>query len=204
MTSRSPHRTVSGLALVVVLLAATTPAVLAAESGTASFLNKPAPAFELPDAKGETRALADFRGEKGTVVLWVSTKCPVSNAYNSRMTALSDKYSGKGFQFVGVNSNRSEGREEIASHALDNGLGFPILKDKKNVVADTYGASVTPEVYVLDAEGVLRYHGRIDDSMNESAVSSKDLESVLDAMIAGETLPKTESKAFGCTIKRAG
>lgn len=204
MTSRSPHRTVSGLALAAVLLAASTPTLLAAESSTAAFLNKPAPAFELPDAKGETRALADFRGEKGTVVLWVSTKCPVSNAYNSRMAALSGKYSAKGFRFVGVNSNRGEGREEIASHALDNGLDFPILKDKKNVVADTYGASVTPEVYVLDAEGVLRYHGRIDDSMNESAVSSKDLESVLDAMIAGEALPKTESKAFGCTIKRAG
>ena len=91
MRSRCPHRSATGLALAAILLTAAAPATLAAESTTAAFLGKPAPAFELPDSKGEARCLADFRGENGTVILWVSTKCPVSNAYNSRMAALAGK-----------------------------------------------------------------------------------------------------------------
>jgi peroxiredoxin len=186
------------------LLAVPAGAPLAADSDPAAFLGKEAPLFELPDAEGKTHDLADYRSGQGAVIIWVSTKCPVSNAYNDRMAALTREYRAKGFTFLGINSNRTEKLEEIAAHASENGLDFPVLKDERNVVADRYGASVTPEVYVLDAEGVLHYHGRIDDSMKESGVTTRDLEEVLDAMLAGKPVPKSESKAFGCTIKRVG
>jgi len=174
----------------------------AADSDPAAFLGEEAPPLGLPDAEGRVHDPADYRGNSGTVIIWLSTKCPVSNAYHGRIAALAGKYQPEGFTFLGVNSNRTEEPGEIAAHASQSGLDFPILRDARNVVADAWGASVTPEVYVLDTEGILRYHGRIDDSMDASGVSSRDLEAALAAMLAGETPPKDETRAFGCTIKR--
>ena len=176
----------------------------AGDGKPAAFLGKEAPGFTLADSQGNSHSLSDLSGEKGTVIIWVSTRCPVSNDYNERMAALADRYTSKGFQFVGINSNHAEGPEEIASHSDENGLTFPILKDGKNLIADEYAASVTPEVYVLNPQGVLLYHGRIDDSQNSSNISSKDLEAALDAILAGKPVPKAEAKAFGCSIKRVG
>lgn len=194
---------IASLALAAAALLAA-PLALAGDGGTASFLGKEAPTFTLADASGASHSLSSLKGDKGTVIIWVSTRCPVSNAYNERMAALAETYTAKGFQFVGINSNKAEAPDEIASHAEEHGLGFPILKDEKNVIADKYGASVTPEAYVLSPDGVLLYHGRIDDSQQESGVSSRDLQAALDAIIDGKPVPKAESKAFGCSIKRVG
>jgi len=179
-------------------------AVLAADSTSAVFLGKAAPAFTLPDAAGQSYSLSDLKGDKGTVLIWVSTQCPVSNAYNERMEALATKYEAAGYKFVGINSNKAETPAEIEEHAKSHGLTFTILKDDANKIADEYGASVTPEAYVIDASGVLRYHGRIDDSMKMDGVTTHDLDEALGALSSGKEPAKAESKAFGCTIKRVG
>jgi peroxiredoxin len=157
--------------------------------------------FQLTDLKGNS---IDFAGLKGdtTVILFIATKCPISNDYNQRMNALYSDYSGKGVKFVAINSNGTEPAAEVASHAAQNGFPFPVYKDDNNVVADRFGAQVTPEVFVLDKTGVIRYHGHIDDQRNESKVTAKTLRSALDAMLSGQNVPTAETKAFGCTIKR--
>jgi len=76
------------------------------------------------------------------------------------------------------------------------------LKDEGNVVADAYGAQVTPEIFVLDHTLTLRYHGRIDNSHKINEVTMNDLREALDAMLAGKGIAKKETKAFGCSIKR--
>ena len=201
MTKTRPTRLILSLTAIALLAA---PLALAGDGDKGAVVGKKAPAFTLADPAGEKHSLDDLKGEKGTVIIWVSTQCPVSNAYNDRMAELVESYSEKGFEFVGINSNKAEAPAEIASHAEENGLEFPILKDEKNVIADAYGASVTPEVYVLDPSGVLLYHGRIDDSQKESDVKSRDLSAALDAIAAGKPVPKAEAKAFGCSIKRVG
>ena len=72
--------------------------------------------------------------------MFIATQCPVSNAYNERMAAISREYGAKGVAFVGINSNRQESVEEIAGHASQHGFGFPVLKDVGNVQADHFGA----------------------------------------------------------------
>jgi len=158
--------------------------------------------FKLKDYNGKEHQLSDFKDSKAIVIIFVATQCPVSNDYNSRMAELYNDYKDKGITFVGINSNKQESVDEIKQHAKDNNLQFPILKDDKNVIADKFAASVTPEVYVLNSNFEVLYHGRIDDSRKESDVKTKDLRKALDEILGGKTVSNTKTKAFGCTIKR--
>lgn len=102
--------------------------------------------FVLKDYNGTEHSLSDYKDSKAIVLLFVATQCPVSNAYNSRMAALHEKYSEKEIAFIGINSNKQEDAEEVKNHAEENGLNFPILKDPNNIIADKFKAQVTPEI----------------------------------------------------------
>ena len=158
--------------------------------------------FKLPDAKGAEHTLASLRGKNGTVLIFVSVQCPVSNAYNERTERLARDYKARGVNVVGINSNVAESTEAIARHAAEKGLTFPILKDKDNKIADRLGALVTPEAYLLDASGKLVYRGRIDNSRNGDSITASELRESIDALLAGKAITKTEARAFGCSIKR--
>jgi peroxiredoxin len=164
-----------------------------------------APDFTLPSAAdGRPVALKDLLAKnKAAAVIFIATKCPVSNAYNERMAALGKEYAPRGIAFVGINSNKTEPAAEAAGHAKAHGFTFPVVKDDANKVADAYGAEKTPEVYVITPKGDLVYHGRIDESQDDPKnVKSPDLRNALEAILAGRPVPAPETKAFGCTIKR--
>ncbi|HEX3086527.1 MAG TPA: redoxin family protein [Pyrinomonadaceae bacterium] len=143
-----------------------------------------------------------MKGKNGTVVIFIATKCPVSNAYNDRMEKVFEDYKAKGVNVIGINANNTEPAAEVKSHAAEKGLKFTILKDDGNKIADRLGATRTPEVYLLDAKGKLAYHGRIDNSQKAEGITSNDLREALDAVIAGKAVTKTDGAAFGCSIKR--
>jgi len=151
---------------------------------------------------GETTDLYAYAGKQGTLLLFIATKCPISNDYNQRMADLAREYTARGFTVIGINPNRTEPADEVARHAAERSLGFTVLKDPDNRVADYLGASVTPEAFLFDTSWVLRYHGRIDDSRNPANITTTDLRAALEAMIAGKPVEVVETKAFGCTIKR--
>jgi len=165
-------------------------------------LNAKVPNFTLKDYAEKEHSLYDYLKSKAVVVMFIATQCPVSNAYNERMVDLYKSYTPKGVAFLAVDSNKQESIEEIAGHSKKHGFEFPVLKDWKNIVADKFDAMVTPEIYLVDSTGVLRYHGRIDNSRNAAKVTEHDLQEVLDAYLEGKPLPKQDAKAFGCTIKR--
>lgn len=158
--------------------------------------------FKLRDTDGKEHSLSDYKDSKAIVVMFIATECPVSNDYNSRMEKLYNYYKEKGIAFLGINSNKAESVDRIKEHAVDNQLTFTILKDEKNIIADKFEASVTPEVYVLNKNFDVLYHGRIDNARDESEVVSKDLENALNEILSGKEVSKKETKAFGCTIKR--
>jgi len=158
--------------------------------------------FTLPDVDGASHSLASLKGKNGTVVIFIATKCPVSNAYNDRMEKVFEDYKAKGINVIGINANSTEPAAEVKSHAAEKGLKFTILKDDGNKIADRLGATKTPEVYMLDAKGKLAYHGRIDNSQKPEGITSNDLREALDEMTAGKAVTKTGGAAFGCTIKR--
>ncbi|RYG75095.1 redoxin domain-containing protein [bacterium] len=180
-----------------------TPIAQAAEATTVSFDKKVA-AFSLPDPAGKSTLVGDWAKSKATVLLFVATKCPVSNDYNTRMASLAKAYSGKGVKFVGINSNKAELGPEVAAHTKENGFDFVVLKDPQNKIADRFDAKVTPEAYVIGPKGDLLYHGRIDNSQQEAEVKDKSLAVALDSILAGKPVAEKETRAFGCSIKREG
>ena len=158
--------------------------------------------FKLPDADGAEHSLKALTGKNGAVIIFIATRCPVSNGYNERMEKLAADYKAKGINVIGINSNVTEPASEVKSHAAEKHLSFTILKDDGNKIADRLGANHTPEAYVIDAGGKLVYHGRIDNSQNTANITSNDLRDALDAILAGKPIQKTTSLAFGCSIKR--
>ena len=190
-------RIAASLALLAVFAA-----VAVAESPA---IGSAAPTIQLTGIDGKPFSLADAtKANKAVVVMFIATKCPYSNAYNVRLKNMAEEYARKGILFVGINSNKTEPEDEVKAHAKEHGWGFTVVKDPGNKVADLYDAKRTPEVFVVDATGKVRYHGRIDENYEDAAkVTSPDLKNALDALLAGQAVSKAETKAFGCTIKRA-
>jgi peroxiredoxin len=159
--------------------------------------------FTLPDVDNKDHSLKSLAGKNGTVLIFISVQCPVSNAYNERMEKLAQDYKTRGVNVIGINSNVTEDAAAVKAHAAEHNLTFTILKDPGNKIADKLGASVTPEAYFLDPNNKLLYHGRIDNARNAAQIETNDLRNALDSALAAKAIEKTEAKAFGCTIKRA-
>lgn len=159
--------------------------------------------FTVADLKGDKISFDSLRGPT-TVVIFVSTRCPISNAFNGRMNDLYKTYSAKGVKFIFIDSNANESAAEVAQHSKSVGFLFPVYKDMNNVVADRFGAQSTPETYVIDQENIVRYHGYIEDSINPARVRKHGLQMAIDDVLAGKPVETGETKAFGCTIKRTG
>jgi thiol-disulfide isomerase/thioredoxin len=157
--------------------------------------------FQLVDLQGASHSFASLKGDT-TVVVFIATRCPVSNAYNQRMEALYKDYTPKAVKFLFVNANVNEPTQEVKEHARQAGFTFPVYRDSGNV-ADLFNAQVTPETYVIDKQGTMRYHGAIDDSQNEARIRKQGLRAALDETLARKTVTVAETKAFGCSVKRA-
>jgi peroxiredoxin len=194
------------LAAAVVSCLAVGGTVQAADMSTSSALGRKAENFSLNDFYGKSRSLADYKDKKLVVLAFIGTECPVAKAYGERLGALAKKYADKGVQFFGVSSNRQDTITELSSFARVHHIEFPILKDLNNKLADQLGAQRTPEVFVLDADRTVRYHGRVDNQYGvgyaKKTASEPFLQHALDELLAGKTVSQAETAAVGCFIGR--
>lgn len=169
----------------------------------------PATAVQLNRVTGGQASLGGLQGSAATVVVFWSNQCPWVEKYEQRFTALANDYSGRGVNFVLINSNDSDAYpQEAASSSAErfNSAGYPTglnyLDDPSSEVATAFGAQRTPHVFVFDAEESLVYVGTIDDSPGDPGnVKESYLKQALDAVVGGSSVPVPKTKAFGCTIK---
>lgn len=171
-----------------------------------------APDFSLTGTDGKTHSLAsttaaDGTAPKGYIVTFTCNTCPFAKGYEDRIVALHKKMSAMGYPVVAIQPNDvtikpDDNMDAMQLRAKDKGFGFAYLLDADQSVYPQYGASKTPEVYLLDADRVLRYHGAIDDSAQDpDAVTVNYVEKAIAALEKGETPNPQEVKAIGCGIK---
>jgi len=162
--------------------------------------------FKLRDYRGAERSLQDFSDHKIVVVAFVGTECPLAKLYGPRLAQLAKEFDSKGVAFVGIDANEQDTPSAIGTYAKATGLDIPILKDPNNKVADQFGAVRTPEVFLLDADRVVRYWGRIDDQYGigflRPKATERDLAAALEEVLAGKTVSKPVTQAPGCFIGR--
>lgn len=161
--------------------------------------------FKLTGTDGKEHSFSDLKGKNGTVIVFLSAQCPVVKGYVERIDTITAEYKAKGINFVGINSNRRnfESLEWVTSDAAER-YKFPVLIDTGNVLADKLGATVTPEAYYFDAKNVLLYHGAIDNDRSGKNITDTYLKAAFDSGLSGKAIERTETKAFGCSIKREG
>jgi peroxiredoxin/mono/diheme cytochrome c family protein len=163
--------------------------------------------FSLKDIHRRPRSLGDFKDKKAFVVLFVDTECPVANLYVPTQIELHRKYAGKGVQFLAINSSSQDSFASVSAYAQERAVPFPVLKDFEQHVADAFGAMRTPEAFVLDANLVIRYRGRIDDQYgighSRDKPRRRDLEQALDELLAGKPISTPEAAVSGCPIERS-
>lgn len=160
------------------------------------------PDFTLKDYAGKEHRLSDYRG-KIVVIEFCSQGCPWSRGVEPDMAALAKEYGGEEVVFLGIDADRDNSVESIAKHAEESGIPFPILKDVDNAYADAVMATRTPELYIVDAAGVLAYHGAFDNRVAPTEAGDEAYgENALKELVAGKKVSTPKVSAWGCSIKR--
>ncbi len=161
--------------------------------------------FKLLNLDNQEKTFDELKGEKGTIVVFLSAQCPVVKQYDERLNKIVAEYQSKGINFIGLNSNVTEYSADkfdwMKAHHVEN-YKFPVLIDKDNLIADKWGASATPEIYFFDKDGKLTYHGAIDNDQSGKNIKKFYLSDALNQYLGGESVQVTRIKAIGCTIKR--
>ena len=188
----------------IVLLALFFSPPLAAEG--ASPIGKPVDDFRLTTHLGNKISLSNIDSEI-VVLVFLGTECPLVKRYAHRLSEIQQKYAASGVTLLGINSNAQDSLSEIKNYADEHKISFPILKDLSNTIADRLNAQRTPEVFVLDADRKIQYHGRIDDQylvgLTRTQADREDLRIALDELLAGKPVSVPETKAVGCHIGRS-
>ncbi len=157
--------------------------------------------FDLTDTKGTSYSFNHLKGKNGAIIIFLSVQCPVVKGYDERIVKLADDYKARGINVIGINSNATESLEVVKKHAEEH-YKFPVLIDKNNVLADKFGANVTPEMFYFNQKNVLTYHGAIDNDRSGKNVTTDYLRTALDESLSGKAVTKSTANAFGCSIKR--
>jgi len=139
-------------------------------------------------------------GKSGTVVAFLSAKCPCSNSHVALLKDLEKQYPE--FAFVAIHSNTDEPLSLATPYFHAAALPFPVLQDEREKLADEYRAYKTPHVYILTPDGKMAYKGGATDSADASHASKFYLRDALADLRAGRAVKVSETRTLGCVIKR--
>lgn len=138
------------------------------------------------------------------VVCFLGTECPLARLYAPRLRRLEEEFAPQGARFLSINSNRQDSLADIRLYRQELALSFPCIKDEDQRLAKEFGATRTPEVFVLDQSGTIRYQGRIDNQYEPGimrpAPTQHELRDAITALLDGKSVPTARTDAVGCLI----
>lgn len=175
---------------------------------TGTSIGSYAPDFELPGVDDSVHHLARYLSKFRAVgVIFMCNHCPYVQLYLERLKQIQADFQNQGFTLIGINANDAIGYpddsfENMKIFAAERQLNFPYLRDVTQDVAISFGAERTPEAYLLDQTGILRYRGSIDDNAEAAeAVRSPYLRNAITQLLNGGTISPTSTSAVGCSVK---
>jgi peroxiredoxin len=177
-------------------------------------IGKPAPAFTLPSCESKSVSLADFKG-KVVVLEWTNYGCPfvVKHYGSGNMQKLQADATAKGVIWLSICSSapKQQGHatpaDALKACTEKNSAATAYLIDESGATGRAYGAKRTPEMYVINADGILVYHGAIDDKKSadpaDIATAKNFVAAAIEETLAGKPVSTPETEAYGCSIKYA-
>jgi peroxiredoxin len=166
--------------------------------------------FTLKNVSGTEVSLSGIADAKGFIVVFMCNTCPVVRAYETRISDLDKKFSSKGYPVIAINANDrnlspGDSYAEMQKLAKAKEFSFQYLYDESQEVTRKYGATNTPHVYVLARKNgklEVEYVGAIDNNSDDpSKADKKYVEDAVNALLKGELVPVSQTKAIGCGIK---
>jgi len=166
--------------------------------------------FKLMNIDGKKVSLSDYKDSKGFIITFTCNTCPYAVLYEDRIEALNKKYASKGYPVIAIMPNNTDimpgdNMEAMKTRAKEKGFTFPYLMDEGQKIYPQYGATKTPHIYVLQKTNkgnVVKYIGAVDNNYKDtSAVTERYVENAVDALLKGEEVTETKTRAIGCSIK---
>ena len=160
------------------------------------------PGFALPDTDGTEQSLDGGPA----VVVFTCNHCPYALAWQDRIAAAARDYADQGVRFLAINSNDAEryprdSYEAMQARVAEEDWPLSYLRDESQEVARDYGAQTTPDVFVVDSHGTLRYRGAPDSDYRDPAGNAQWLRDALDAVLENRDPEPAETEPVGCSIK---
>jgi len=157
---------------------------------------------ELPGVDGKKHSTADLK-KKVIVVVFTCNSCPYAVDYEDRLVALFEKNKRKDVQIVAMNVNKvpEDSLEEMKKRAKKKGFKFPYLYDETQKIARDFGATYTPEFFVLNKERKVVYMGAMDDSTDMKKVKHQYVQAAIDGVLSDKPIEKKETVAIGCRVR---
>jgi hypothetical protein len=176
--------------------------IMAEASATPIALNKVVPRLVFTSIQDEVVDTNDWSG-KLRLFVFVDTKCPCVRAYKERMIEMEKKYSAQGLQLVYVFAQPDEDKSQVKGFAVRQKISWTVVCDEGQKLTKLFNAQSTSECFLLDRQGYLRYHGRIDDNIYKpDAVTQHNLEDAIKSVLSNQPVAHPEVQAVACMIRR--
>ena len=177
-----------------------------ADTATTFGIGDTVPSFSLTDTEGVTHTVPAEQAPPATVLIQTCNHCPYVIAWNPRLRAVAEEYGPRGVRFLAISSNNPETHpadspERMAQFVRDQDWPIPYAFDASQDVARALGSARTPEVFVLDGEQRLFYHGAPDGDHQDPSENAAWLRAALDAVLDGREVERAETPPRGCSVK---
>jgi len=165
--------------------------------------------LKVKDVSGEMITTGNVRGPNGLLVMFSCNTCPWVKKWEDRYNPIANMAKQRGIGMIALNPNKTfrdkgDGFEDMVKRAQEKNYEFFYALDKDHKLADVYGATKTPEIFLFDKNMELVYHGAIDDNaQSANNVEKAYLKNALSKLANGEEIEKKVTKSLGCSIKRA-
>ncbi len=200
---RFPVQVVASFVAIVLVLAFSD-STIAAKYNRKVDVGQAAPKFEgLMGVDGKSHSLDDYKSAKVLVIAFTCNHCPVAQMYEDRFIRFARAQKRRGVVFVAISSSLlpPDSLDKMKERAHQKGFDFPYLSDSTQEVGKAYGATVTPQLFVLDRERNIAYMGKFDDDIEPEKAQRSYVRDAVHALLDGKRPDPAETRATGCGIE---